>query len=134
MSSHTKKDNKGSYVDKVFTCQTNAAGDRLCKIRTCQYRKPEIGDKFASRCAQKGTYGIMIPREDLPSTSDGIVPDIIIHPSGYPKRMTISQLLELLYGNLAVECGFFGLASALEPFSIKEVNNILTDKLGCKST
>ena len=130
MSSHTKKDNKGSYVDKVFTCQTNAVGDRLCKIRTCQYRKPEIGDKFASRCAQKGTYGVMLPREDLPSTSDGLVPDIIIHPSGYPKRMTINQLLELLYGNLAVECGFFGLASPLESFPVKEVNNILTDKLG----
>ena len=47
MSSHTKKDNKGSYVDKVFTCQTNAVGDRLCKVRTCQYRKPEIGDKLS---------------------------------------------------------------------------------------
>ena len=82
MSTHTKKDNKGSYVDKVFTCTTNAGGDRLCKIRTCQYRKPEIGDKFASRCAQKGTYGLMIPREDLPSTADGLIPDIVIHPTG----------------------------------------------------
>ena len=130
MSTHVKDDNVGSYVDKVFTCTTNAAGNRLCKIRTCQHRKPQHGDKFASRNGQKGTFGLLMPREDLPFTTDGVVPDIIIHPSAYPKRMTINQLIELLYGTLAVECGFYGVANGLDTFDTETINEVLCDKLG----
>lgn len=130
MSTHVKDDNVGSYVDKVFTCTTNAAGNRLCKIRTCQHRKPQHGDKFASRNGQKGTFGLLMPREDLPFTTDGVVPDIIVHPSAYPKRMTINQLIELLYGTLAVECGFYGIANGLDTFDTETINEVLCDKLG----
>lgn len=130
MSHPVKDDNAGSYVDKVFTCTTNAAGNRLCKIRTCQHRKPQHGDKFASRNGQKGTFGLLMPREDLPFTTDGVVPDIIIHPSAYPKRMTVNQLIELLYGTLAVECGFYGVANGLDTFDTETINEVLCDKLG----
>jgi DNA-directed RNA polymerase II subunit RPB2 len=130
MSHPVKDDNADSYVDKVFTCTTNAAGNRLCKIRTCQHRKPQHGDKFASRNGQKGTFGLLMPREDLPFTTDGVVPDIIIHPSAYPKRMTVNQLIELLYGTLAVECGFYGVAGGLDTFDTETINEVLCDKLG----
>lgn len=130
MSTHVKDDNVGSYVDKVFTCTTNAAGNRLCKIRTCQHRKPQHGDKFASRNGQKGTFGLLMPREDLPFTTDGVVPDIIVHPSAYPKRMTLNQLIELIYGTLAVECGFYGVANGLDTFDTETINEVLCDKLG----
>jgi DNA-directed RNA polymerase II subunit RPB2 len=129
-SYQAKKDNLGSYVDKVFTCQTNMAGERLCKIRTCQYRKPEIGDKFASRNGQKGTFGLVIPREDMPFTDDGLVPDMLIHPSAYPKRMTINQLTEILFGTLAVELGMFGVAGTMEAFDMEKINEVLADKFG----
>ena len=129
-SYQVKKDNLGSYVDKVFTCQTNMAGERLCKIRTCQYRKPEIGDKFASRNGQKGTFGLVIPREDMPFTDDGIVPDMLIHPSAYPKRMTINQLTEILFGTLATELGMFGVAGTMEAFDMERINEVLADKFG----
>jgi len=130
MSKVVKTDNVNSMVDKVFACQTNVNGDRLVKIRTCQYRVPEIGDKFASRCAQKGTFGIMLDKQDMPYTADGLIPDLILSPYAYPKRMTMSQFIELLFGNLASELGIFGLGSPLESMDPIQINDILCDKLG----
>ena len=89
-----KPDHIKSVVDKVYTTQMNVNLDRLTKIRLCQYRNPEIGDKFASRCGQKGTFGLVMKPEDLPYTEDGMIPDMILNPYGYPKRMTCAQFLE----------------------------------------
>lgn len=128
LSAHVKPDNKYSYVDKVFTCKTNAQGDELCKVRTCQLRLPKLGDKFASRNGQKGTVGIMLRREDMPTTASGLIPDIIMHPTSYPKRMTLNQLFEVLYGKLAGKLGFFGQANTFEPFDISQINQVMEDQ------
>jgi DNA-directed RNA polymerase II subunit RPB2 len=128
LSIHTKPDNKYSYVDKVFTCKTNAQGDELCKVRTCQLRIPQLGDKFASRNGQKGTVGIFMNREDMPATANGIVPDIIMHPTSYPKRMTLNQLFEILYGKLAAKLAFYGQANTFEPFDIRQISQIMEDQ------
>ena len=106
MSVIIKNDHLGSTVDKVFTTVTNISKHRLAKIRVCQHRVPEIGDKFASRYGQKGTIGMMLNKEDMPYTKDGIVPDLILNAYAYNKRMTIAQLLEILYGRLAVEMAY----------------------------
>ena len=63
ISTTTKKGNENSVVDCVYTWQTNADGDRAVKIRMCQNRPPVLGDKFASRCGQKGTLGIILKKE-----------------------------------------------------------------------
>ena len=133
MSTTTKIDNNNSFIDNVYTWQTNSDGDRAVKIRTCINRPPVMGDKFTSRCGQKGTFGITLRREDLPYTEDGIIPDIILDPIGYHKRMTIGQLFEIFYGNLGAELGFMGCYNAFETINIEQVNDILENKLGMTS-
>jgi DNA-directed RNA polymerase II subunit RPB2 len=68
-----------TYVDKNYI-HTNGDGYTFAKIRTRTYRIPKLGDKFSSRHGQKGTIGLILPGEDMPTTADGLRPDIIINP------------------------------------------------------
>ena len=124
-SKEVKKDNEGSIVDKVFCWNINASKVKVAKVRTVQYRVPEVGDKLTNRTAQKGVVGIMLEPEDMPHTKDGIIPDLIVNPYAYASRMTVGALLEMLYGNLASEMGFFGIANPFEPINPETIGNIL---------
>ena len=105
--SKTYRTTEESYIDKNYTGR-NGDGYNFAKVRVRTFRKPVIGDKFASRSGQKGTCGLIVPEADMPFTKDGLRPDIILNPHAIPSRMTIAQLKETILGKVLLELGMFG--------------------------
>lgn len=112
-------DNKGLVLP------FNSEGNQFIKARVSTLRKPEIGDKFASRYSQKGTTGILFRGVDMPFTSGGLVPDIIMNPHGIPSRMTVGKLLETMLGKIAVCTGQLQDATPFMSYDINDFSKTL---------
>lgn len=128
---HTKKDisttikhNEDGYVDKVVLT-TNEQGLHLVKTQIRSMRVPTVGDKFASRHAQKGTIGMTYRMEDMPFTSEGITPDIVVNPHAMPSRMTIAQLIECIMGKVCAIKGTYGDATPFSDLNPEDIANEL---------
>ena len=114
------KTTEETYIDKNYI-DRNGEGYNFAKVRLRTVRKPVIGDKFSSRHGQKGTIGNIIPECDMPFTSSGVRPDIIINPHAIPSRMTIGQLKETVLGKVLVELGLFGDGTSFGQFDVKDI-------------
>jgi DNA-directed RNA polymerase II subunit RPB2 len=110
-------------VDMVYE-GTNLDGYKIIKIKIRSLRIPEVGDKLASRSAQKGTIGMVLNQEDMPYTEEGIVPDIIMNIHALPSRMTLSQLIECLLGKKCSLAGDYSDATAFTDWSKNPVEVI----------
>jgi len=117
-----------SYIDKVQLSYTEKE-TQIIKVQTRQTRRPEIGDKFSSRHGQKGVVGIIVDQEDLPFSDEGVVPDIIMNPHGFPSRMTVGKLLECLTGKAAVVEGRkdYGFGDAFRSHPVEEMGRVLVE-------
>ncbi|XP_065222297.1 DNA-directed RNA polymerase III subunit RPC2 [Planococcus citri] len=109
-----------SYIDKVMITSTEDES-HLVKLLLRQTRRPEIGDKFSSRHGQKGVIGYIVNQEDMPFNESGICPDIIMNPHGFPSRMTIGKLIELLAGKAGLLNGKFHDGTAFEGSKVEDV-------------
>lgn len=92
------------WKGRVHLVQTGVDGQgyEFVRVVIAQERYPENGDKFAARHAQKGTIGERFRSYDLPFTSEGISPDIVVNPLAFPSRMTIGMLVEMMTGRKVV--------------------------------
>jgi len=122
--------NREGVVEEVFESY-NPEGVKVIEIRVRETRSPEIGDKFASRYAQKGVIGEFIAGEDVPFISssnkalNGVVPDIIFNPHGIPGRMTIGKLIELMVSKVALMKGERINATAFRKFNFRDLKDAL---------
>jgi DNA-directed RNA polymerase II subunit RPB2 len=91
-------------VDDVYVYE-NEEGVRCVKIRVSEYREPETGDKFSVRHGPKGTCGTRLLEEDMPYTSTGIRPDMILNPHAFPSRMALGQVIEMMATKIGTNLG-----------------------------
>ena len=114
----TNKKGIRGFVDRTYLSQ-GEPGFRVARVRVREDRMPVIGDKFCSRCGQKGTVGLIVPEQDMPFTEDGLRPDLIINPHAFPSRMTVGHLIETIVGKACSFTGSFGDSTAFNSNGIE---------------
>lgn len=100
------KEHENAYIDKMDINIIESDGYRSAKVKVRTEYEPHIGDKFTTKSAQKGTIGLIINGQDMPSTANGITPDIIVNPNSIYGRKTMSFLLETLYSKYGALKGY----------------------------
>jgi len=83
----------------------------------------------SNRHGQKGTLGIALQQKDMPFTSEGIIPDIIMNPHALPSRMTIGQLIECLASKVGAIEGTFIDGTPYCDYDVRKLPETL-EKLG----
>jgi DNA-directed RNA polymerase beta subunit len=81
------------YVEDIHEYEDDMK--HVLRIKVRELRFPVIGDKLASRHSQKGLIGTIMDEIDLPFTQEGVYPDVLCNPHSFPKRMTVSQFIEM---------------------------------------
>lgn len=126
----TVKPSEGGVVDMVIpneyiTNNENEDAYQFVKVRLCEMRQPEIGDKFASRSAQKGTEGIQLGVADIMFNGAGIAPDKIMNPHAVPSRMTQAQFIESCCSKAGALTGKFHDATPFTDFDLDDAKEEL---------
>lgn len=103
-------------------------GKTKLEITIEEHRTLQIGDKLASRHAQKGVVGLLVSSIDMPFTKDGCTPDIVINPHAIPSRMTVGQLIESVLGKACCIQGKFEDGTPFINCTKQGIDNLLKNK------
>jgi DNA-directed RNA polymerase II subunit RPB2 len=143
------QDKNGGYKDASLTPQVWTSGrvesvvvtvnnkdNIMVKVRITQDRTPELGDKFSTRHGQKGTIGMRFRAHDLPRTADGLVPDMLVNPHCIPSRMTVAQLMEMLFGEVCYQNSMIGDATVFmsDAQAPEAIGRVLESQFGFEKT
>jgi len=117
------KDDEDAYLEQINLCQGGALPSSSfqdshirASLKLRINRDPIIGDKFASRHGQKGVVAVTWPQENMPFSENGMVPDILFNPHGFPSRMTVGMLIESIAGKAAMLTGLEADASTFRKY------------------
>lgn len=113
-------------VDKVLVSST-ASDPQLIKVLMRQTRRPELGDKFSSRHGQKGVCGLIVQQQDMPFNDEGICPDMIMNPHGFPSRMTVGKMIEMIGGKAGLCDGHRRYGTAFGGDKVQDISAALVD-------
>jgi len=120
LSRFSLKEIKGQMIEKVIL-SSNFCEIFFVKLILRQIRHPEVGDKFSSRHGQKGICGAICFQKDLPFSNDGIIPDLVMNPHGFPSRMTVGKVIELMGAKIG---SIFGKFIDGTPFNESKIGDI----------
>lgn len=98
--------NNLKYVDKVFLTK-NQDSLPLGKVIVREDEKLRAGCVLGSRIGTKSGVCLLVPEKDLPFDAFGNHPDIIVSPEVLLNKNGVSQLMEILYGQVASIYGTF---------------------------
>ena len=119
-------------VDRVLRT-SNPEGVPLVKVKVRQIRVPVMGDKFASRHAQKATIGLILDERDMPwNPVTGIRPDIIINPHcfTFDTPVTLECGVSRPIGSMALEGGSYVYGWNLQNRGIQPARQVEMDPKG----
>jgi hypothetical protein len=109
------------YKGKVYCCEVPS------HVFYVRHNKIPVWTGNSSRSGQKSTVGGLLLGRDMPFSTRGITPDIIINPNCIPKRMTIGYLKEGIVGKAGIIKGELCDGSPFIPTDLDQVNQVLKD-------
>ena len=122
------KESGEARISKVVLSTSGRDQETMFKILVRDFRRPELGDKYSSRHGQKGVIGLIVSQEDLPFNEQGVCPDMIMNPHGFPSRMTVGKMMELVDGKAGLLDGARRFGTAFSGDDVVECGKVLTKK------
>lgn len=115
-------------IDRI-SISTSETNKSVVRVKLREFRPPTVGDKFAPRNAQKGTFALVVADVDMPvGEISGIMPDIMINPHSIPSRMTMEYFIEILTSKGAALKGERVDATPFRPIDLDNYRKILRDR------
>jgi len=120
-------------LDKKYFQIRNYSGKVMCpsvpRTQLFLYRESmssiPIWTGNSTRFGQKGTLGLLLDQRDMPFTEEGMIPDIIFNPHGYPSRETVGQLLETICGKYAASTGKLFDGTPFDDYDVYKIPDLL---------